>query len=96
MMKAFQHCIGKYLKGSGIEDALIETKTFGVNVVESVLNGTHYVRSMRGLLIISEVITIMQWEAFWRRHNRANFQIILDKANNCICALNERDAEASK
>ena len=56
---AVQHCIGKLVRGSGMEDALVETKVFGLKVVESVLGGTHYVRSLRGLLIIMEVITIM-------------------------------------
>ena len=62
---AVEHCIGKYLRGSGIEDALVETGIFGLKVIELVFGGTHYVRSLRGLLIVSEALSIMQWEAFW-------------------------------
>ena len=46
MAKVAQHCAGKYIKGSGFEDALVENKVFVVKVMESVLNGKHYVRSL--------------------------------------------------
>ena len=53
-----------------------------MNTVESVLNGTHYVRAMRGLNMISEIIFQMQWEAFLVRNNRNNFQEIFDQVND--------------
>ena len=43
MAKAAMHCVGKFLKGCGIEDALVETKAFGLKVIESVLGGSNYV-----------------------------------------------------
>ena len=36
--------IGKYIEGSCIEESLGQTRVFGVNVVDAVLNGTNYVR----------------------------------------------------
>ena len=39
--KAVQHCIGKLLKGTGLSDALVETKAFGLKAIETVLAGTH-------------------------------------------------------
>ena len=48
MAKALLHCIGKYVKHTGLVDALTETEAFGIKVVESVVAGTHYVRSVRG------------------------------------------------
>ena len=36
MTKCVQHCIGKYVKGSRLEDALVETKVFWVKVFQSV------------------------------------------------------------
>ena len=54
--KYVEHCIGKYIEGSCIEESLRETQTFGVNVFDAILNGTNYVRSMRGYLILANVI----------------------------------------
>ena len=56
MAKVAQHCVCKYIKGSGFEEALVENKVFVVKVMESVLNGKHYVRSLRGLNINTEAI----------------------------------------
>ena len=33
--------IGKYIKGSGLFDSLVETKVLGVNVAEQVLDGKY-------------------------------------------------------
>ena len=62
MAKVAQHCVGKYIKGSGFEDALVENKVFVVKVMENVLNGKHFVRSLRGLNIITEAILTIKWE----------------------------------
>ena len=70
MAKIAQHSAGKYIRDSGFEDALIETKTFGIKVVQNVFDGTQYIRSLRGLLIISEAIHSLQWEVFWVRHSK--------------------------
>ena len=74
MAKIAQHSAGKYIRDSGFEDALIETKTFGIKVLQSVFDGTHYIRSLRGLLLISEAIHSLQWEAFWLRHSKDKFK----------------------
>ena len=56
MTKIALGCLGKYLKGSGAESILIESGTFGVNVVETVLNGRHYTRSFKGLSLLKEAL----------------------------------------
>ena len=53
-------CAGRYLKGSGIEDALIEM------ALNSVLEGRHYVRSFHGIMMVSDLISSLAWEAFWQ------------------------------
>ena len=42
MTKSALKCAGKYIRGSGAEDAFIETQIFGPKTLESVLNGGHY------------------------------------------------------
>ena len=69
-----QRSAGKYIRDSGFEDALIETKTFAVQVVESVFDGIHYIRSLRGLLIFCKAIHSLQWKAFWLRYPKVKFK----------------------
>ena len=56
MAKIALGAAGKYVKGSGLDDALIEAKVFGIKTIEAVLGGTHYVRSIRGLQILAAAI----------------------------------------
>ena len=74
MAKIAQHSAGKYIRDSGFEDVLIEIKTFRIKVVQSVFDGTRYIGSLRGLLIISEAIHLLQWEALWLRHSKDKFK----------------------
>ena len=55
--KYFEHCIdGKYIEGNGIKESLRQTQVFRVNVVDTILNGTIYVRSTKDYLILANVI----------------------------------------
>ena len=69
-----QESVARYTKDSSFEDALTETKTFGIKVVQSVFNGTYYARSFWDLLILSVAIQSFQWDTFWLRKasSRAN------------------------
>ena len=60
----------EYIRDTEFEDGPIETKTLGVKILESVFSGTSYIRSLRDLLITSEVIKSPQWESFWRKHSK--------------------------
>ena len=40
------------------------TQVFGDNVIDAVLNGTKYARSLKGYLILSDAIEKLKWEAF--------------------------------
>ena len=82
---------GKYIKGSGFEDALVENKVFGVKVMESVLNGKHYVRSLRGLNIITEAILAIKWEAFWKSHDKDDFRTELNTIESLVSSFTIKD-----
>ena len=62
--KFVEHCIGKYMQGSCIEESLRQTQVFGVNAVDAVLKGTNYSRSLKGYLILTSAIEKLKWEAF--------------------------------
>ena len=54
MMKKVLACFGKYLNGSGARQIWTETGIYGVNVVKSIIAGTNYIRSLKGMLLPSE------------------------------------------
>ena len=86
MAKIAQDSARKYIRDSHFEDPAIETKTFGIKVAESVFDRTHDIRSFRGLLIISEAMHSLQWEASWLRHSKYKFkdELNLKAATGCV------------
>ena len=64
MTKCVQHCIGKYIKGSGLADSLVETNVFGVKVIQSVLNCSRYARCSNVFQILGDVIEQFKWKPF--------------------------------
>ena len=60
--KCVEHCIDKYIQESGIEGSLRLTKVFGMNIVDTVLNGINYKRSFKGYLILASAIE--KWHSF--------------------------------
>ena len=82
MTKSALKCAGKYIRGSGAEDAFIETQIFGPKTLESVLNGGHYYRSFCGLSMLDEAIAKLKMEAFWEKHCHENFQAALNKLSS--------------
>ena len=74
MAKCVQHCIGKYIRGSGLDDALVETQVFGKKVIEQVLNGTHYIRSLRAILILVDSINRLKWDVFWENNKKEKYK----------------------
>ena len=51
--KTLLKCGGRYIRASGVDDGLIEKGIFGKLTLNQVLEGTHYVRSLYGLLLES-------------------------------------------
>ena len=72
--KCVQRCIGKNIKGTGLEDALVEIGVFGFKVMESILAATNYVQSLTGILILSDAIELVKWNAFWKIHDANDFK----------------------
>ena len=72
--KCVQRCIGKNIKGTGLEDALVEIGVFGFKVMESILAATNYVQSLTGILILSVTTELVKWNAFWKIYNTSDFK----------------------
>ena len=95
-VKVVEHCIGKYLRGSGVEDALVETDVFGLKAVESMVNGSHYIRSLRSIIILADALNTLKWEAFWKTNDRADFRDILSVGDPLKIAFKEKDSSRAK
>ena len=94
--KCVQHCIGKYIQGSGIEDSLTQTKVLGVKVLKSVLDGTNYARALKVILILSNAITRLKWQAFLKTKDvvQVNEHAVL--LSDLQQALSAKDPDRSK
>ena len=66
MIKAFLARIGKYLSGSGCRTIWTQNTVFGIDVVKSVISGSHYKRSLDGICLLGECISRLQWVEFLR------------------------------
>ena len=69
---------------------------FGLKTVEAVMAGTHYIRSLHGLLIIQETIECARWQGFLQIHGGENYQQLLLPFEKLKKSLQDKDANASK
>ena len=76
MAKCVQHCIGKYMSRSVIEDAFLK-QLLDKKIVQHFLNGTHYVRSLRAISISTDAINCQKWETFWKTHDIKKYKDLL-------------------
>jgi hypothetical protein len=88
MIKVVMACLGKYLEESGAEPIWTQNLVFGVNVVQSVLSGTHYTRSLKGLCLLSECVERLQWCEFFSKSG-------IDHYLNEMCLLQQRKEEVA-
>ena len=52
---------GKYLRNNGAESIWTQNSEFGPNEVQSVLDGTHYARSFKGIILQYKKMERLQW-----------------------------------
>jgi hypothetical protein len=95
MIKVVLGCIGKYIEGSGAETIWVEKEVFGLNVVKSVLAGSHYVRSLKGMLLLSESIERLQWCEFFTE-NGAQYKHELQLIRDLKEAVASQNRDKSK
>ena len=62
--ECLQYSTGKYIRGSELEESLRQTSVFGVKIIDSVLDGTLFVRSLKELLFLAHAVEKLKWSAF--------------------------------
>ena len=68
---------------------------YGQKTLESVIAGTHYIRSLRGFQMLSISVQTLKWQAFWMEKDQSSFQEELKCLENLTETLNAKDAENS-
>ena len=95
MLKTVLGYIGKYLSGSGCRTIWTKTKVFGLGVVESVLNGHDYERSIDGITLLSECVSRLQWVEFFET-NTVKYSHELNTMAALKFAVSEKNREESR
>lgn len=72
MEKVIIACLGKYLKGTGIDKILVNNEIYGSISIETVLNGCHYADAKRGYSLIAEILQILQLDTFFTNKAKTN------------------------
>ena len=49
-------------------------KDLGKKVIEQVLNGTHYIKALRTILILVDSISRLKWDAFWEKNKKEKYK----------------------
>ena len=49
-------------------------KDLGKKVIEQVLNGTHYIKALRTILILVESTSRLKWDAFWEKIKKEKYK----------------------
>ena len=95
MMKCLENCIGKYINGTGLEDALIECK-LDKKTIEQVLNGTHHVGSLGGIIILSEAIQKLKWDAFSKVYGKEKYSNITSLNTLALELINKSETDCKR
>lgn len=85
--KVLLRCAGQLLMSTGLDDGIIECGIFGKKVLQSVLSGPHYVRSLKGILIVSEIIDSLRWTAFFAQHSDDTSSPLIQSATDFKASL---------
>ena len=72
-----------FLEGSGARNILVESETFGVNVIDTVMNGTKYSKSVKGLMILCESLQRYKIMTFLNKNkNYKRYESMINLINN--------------
>ena len=88
-------CIGTFLKDSGAQTIFVESTMFGPNVVESVLSGSNYVRSIKDMQCLKEALERLQLASFFKFSSN-NYHKEISAIQNLKKSLTDSDTDNSK
>ena len=96
MEKVMIACCGKYLEDTGIESIFVENEVYGPEKVKSVMNRGNYVRGMRGMGMISEVLnTLLLGQYTLQTKEDDKFEEIVQQARSLAQLIRESNFESA-
>ena len=75
---------------------MIENEIFGPTTAEGVLRGSHYVRSLEGMNLLSESMERLQWTAFFDEHGVERYAESLQMLEKMKAKVAEKDRNSSR
>ena len=72
------------------------TQVFGINVIDAVLNGTNYARSLKRYLILANAIEKLKWEDFLKHIDMREFSEFSKASKAFQIVLASKNPEESK
>ena len=73
---------------------MVESDVFGPNVYSN-MNGSHYVRSVKGMFSLYRAMRRLQWESFFTQNEYTQYTIGIDVIKGSKEAVAEKDKRAS-
>ena len=68
--------------GGGAANIWIDNSAFGINIVESVLAGSNYIRSFKGMMMLSDTMNRLRWCEFFKENEvlkyKAELKLLTD------------------
>ena len=95
MEKVMIACCGKYLEETGFDTVFVENEVYGPYIIKSVMNGGHYVRGIRGMAIISEVLHTLQMNQFACQRGENVFNEANNIAKKISAMITESKSESA-
>ena len=86
-------CCGKYLEDTRIDLILVENKVYGPENVKHVMNGGHYVRGIRGMAIVSEVLYSLLPDQFLMEIDENTQNQVVQQVKGISQLSNKRDKQ---
>ena len=89
-------CCGKYLEDTGIDSVLVENEVYGPENVKHLINGGHYTRGIRGMVIISEVLYGLLLRQFLIEKDENTENQVVQQVKGTTQLINETNNQSTK
>ena len=96
MEKIVIACLGKFLEESGVNSVFVENEIFGPVVVNSVMNGGHYIRGKHGMALISEALHRLQLSLFLEETDGVQFEDFFTQIEELQKLFQSKDLDQQK
>ena len=96
-IKTLLKCIGKSLRGTGVETLFLDAAGYGPAIVEgSILGGKHYNRSLEAFSLLSESLIRLIYKEFFSSRSVETYETEIECLLQLKLHVSEMDVEKSK